>query len=506
MHARASEIQSRPGFGVHRLSRRGFLVLSAGVLVAACSPAAAPPPAKPAESKPTEAPKPAAPPSTAAPAAAQPTAAPAVSSGPVTVPFYTTENDPKSLDFFKGVGEEFKKVNQNVELKITVYQDETQLQFLTTAFQTGTDLGIFAAPAAQVTSWAKQGFLLPLDPIIQRIGPDDFLPGTRTQVDGKDYAMPFQSNASALWYRKDLFEKDGLKPPNTYEEYVAAAQALNREGILGIASTIGGAPQMAIQFFQPYIYQAGWDYYDRQGNLTFDKPPVLDAIKRYVTVMKNAAPSMYNAGYPEILNTYIAGKAAMATFPGRLGVNLEAKAPDFAEKTGVVAVPAGPVMTGKALFGSVQPYTVYAKTAHPDETLAFLEFLTTGDRELEFSMTVPGHLLPPLKSVRAKIKDYKSDYMTKHGDWVLALADMVPSTANAIQAMGAMNDGKFEKISNICPWGSAVWGNPAVDNVLFQEILIQNKDPEQAWKDASAKLKEMADKWKSENPDWKPAA
>ncbi len=447
-----------------RPTRRAFLVLLGAASAAACTPAStATPTAPPAAAKPTTATAgqataaaPAAQPTQAAApttAAAAPTAAPAAVSGSVTIPFYTTENDPQSLDFFKSAGDEFKQQNKNIDIKVTVYQDETQLQFLTTAFQTGTDLGIFAPPSAFVADWARKGFLLPIDPVIQKVGADDFLPGTRIPLDGKDYAMPFQANASALWYRKDLFDQAGLKPPTTYDAYLAAAQALNKEGTLGVASTIGGSAQMALQFFTPYLHQAGWDYYDRQGNVAFDKPEVLDAVKRYVDVMKNASKGMYNAGFGQILDTYIAGKAAMATFPGR-----------------------------------------------------FLQFLTTGDRELAFSMSVPGHLLPPLNSLRARLKDYKSDFMAKHSDWVIALADLVPTSADPILSMGSTIGQKFDKISNTCPWASDVWGKSAVDNTLFQEILIQGKDPEAAWKDASTKLKQIADTWKSANPTWKPSA
>ena len=96
--------------------------------------------------------------------------------------------------------------------------------------------------------------------------------------------------------------------------------------------------------------------------------------------------------------------------------------------------------------------------------------------------------------------------LKKHGDWVLTLAGLVPVATNTTLAMGAMNNGKLEKSTNICPWSGQVWSNPAVDNTLFQEILIRNTDPEQAWKDASGKLKQIAETWKEENPTWKPAA
>lgn len=441
--------------------------------------------------------------------AASPRAAgsPAASGGTKRIPLFTTENDPATLAFYDRTIAAYRQQRPDVSVEVSLYQDENQLQYLTTAFETGTDLGIFAPTPGFVTTWAKQGYLLPLDQIIQNVGAADFLDGTRIVVDGKDYAMPFQSNASALWVRQDLFQAEGLNPPTTYDEYVAAAKALNgKNGVIGVASVTGGAPQATLQFFTPYILQSGWDYFDKQGNLTFDRPEVLDAVKRFAGIMKYASPSLYNGTFQDIQNAYISGRAAMATFPGRLGVNVAAQAPDIAEKSTVVPVPAGPFMTGKLLFGGILHYSIHSKTAYPDEALAFLEFMTTAERELDFAMTVPGHLLPPLESVRKLVPTYKSDYMTAHGAWVTALNDMVPGAMNPALSMGSVSNQTFDKkLSNPCPWASQVWTNPPIDGTMFQEILINGKDPEAAWTTATAALKKVSDDWKQANPDWTPS-
>ena len=65
--------------------------------------------------------------------------------------------------------------------------------------------------------------------------------------------MPFQHNASALWCRKDLFDKAGLKLPTTYDEFLAAVKALNKDGIAGIATGVGAVPQLTLQYFTPYL-------------------------------------------------------------------------------------------------------------------------------------------------------------------------------------------------------------------------------------------------------------
>ncbi|MEI8166345.1 MAG: extracellular solute-binding protein [Chloroflexales bacterium] len=498
-----------------QLSRRQFLQVAvagstaiAGAALAACggAPAAAPTTAPTADAAaPTVA---ATAPAAAATAPAAGVTAPAVSSGAkLTIPLFTTENDPNTLDFYKRAIASFRQQYPEIDVAVTLYQDETQVQYLTTAFQTGADLGIFAPPSSFIAPWAEQGELLALDPLIQKLGADDFLKGTRVTVGGKDYAMPFQSNASALWVRKDLIEKEGLPLPTTYEQYLAIAKTFSgKDGMVGVSTGVGTVPQLALQYFSPFIYQSGWDYFDKQGNLTFDKPEVLEAVKRFSELLKYASPGLYNATYPDILNTFIAGRSPLGTFPGRMGVNLAAKAPDIAEKTTVVALPAGPFQTANLFFGGIQHYVISSKTAHPQETLAFLEHLTTGERSLDFAMTVPGHLLPPLESVRKLVPSYKSDFMSKHGEWVTTLLKLAPNAQNSSLSMGSVNNQTYEKISNICPWGAQIWNSSPIDGALFQEILINKKDPEAAWIAASAQLKAAADKWKQENPSWKPLA
>lgn len=517
-----------------RAALQGCILSATGAVVAACSsaapaqpttaPAAAPTGAAGSNAVPTAtaASAPAATTPTAAPttasAASAPTTAPTTAASPTaaaaaapsgtttTIPLYTTENDPSSIDFYKRTIASFQQSHPGTDLKITLYQDETELQYLTTAFQTGTDLGIFTVHAAEVGPWIQAGYLTPLDALVQKLGADDFLPGTRLTIGGHDYAMPYQANASALWVRKDLFQKEGLKIPQTYDDMLAAAKALNKNGIAGIATGVGAVPELTLQYFTPYIYQSGWDYFDKEGTLTFDQPEVLDAVKRFTDILKNAPKSFANVTYPDIINAYVAGKAAMGTFPGRLGVNTAAKAPQIADVTTVVPVPAGPFMTGKLLFGGIAHYALFSKTAKPDLTLEFLQYMTTGERELDFAMTVPGHLLPPLKSVAAKIKDYQSPFMSKYGSWVIDLSNMVPGAGSPALSMGSVNNHQFKRIGNVCPWGSKVWGGPPVDGTMFQEILLKGTDPEVAWKNAAATMKKDADDWKKANPAWKPTA
>ncbi len=75
--------------------------------------------------------------------------------------------------------------------------------------------------------------------------------------DGKVYVLPSEGDTAWLWYRKDLFEKASLKPPETWEEFYAAAKALNdpANGVYG--AVIGAKPDEAWWDFMYYLFGQG---------------------------------------------------------------------------------------------------------------------------------------------------------------------------------------------------------------------------------------------------------
>ena len=79
-----------------------------------------------------------------------------------------------------------------------------------------------------------------------------------------------------LYYRKDLFQKAGLKVPTNFAELEAAAKKLNADGVAGIASRGKGAA--AVTQLSSYVYNYGGLYLDK-GVAVFDSKPAVDAIR-----------------------------------------------------------------------------------------------------------------------------------------------------------------------------------------------------------------------------------
>jgi multiple sugar transport system substrate-binding protein len=440
------------------------------------------------------------------------------SSGPSdktkTVPLYTNQNDPASLAFFGAVALAYQKTHPNVQIPVNLYDDGTAVQFLTTSFQTGHDVGIFTPPPSFVNAWVKAKLLLEIDDTVSSIGKDEFLPGTRFIINGHDYSIPYQVNQSGLWYRTDLFQAAGIKAPlATYDDLISALKELHgRNGKIGIASGVGGdVPDVSLHCMTPYILQSGWGYFDKNGKLTFNRDEVFAGVQRFLGVLKYTDKSMYNATYGDLVTAYVSGRAAMVHYPGRVGNNVAASAPAIEAVTDFMPEPGGPFMTGKLNFGTPRGWSIYAKTAHPTEAKDFLKFMMTGQNLVDWALTVPGQILPGLKSALAMFNDPNNKsvaankYMAKHAAWVRKIEDLVPFTVNEEIGMGGVSNNHYQFASNPNPFGDKIWKNPAIDAVMIQQVVLQARDPSAAWKDATNQMDQASKDFFAKNPSWKPA-
>ncbi|MCV0424352.1 MAG: extracellular solute-binding protein [Roseibium sp.] len=92
----------------------------------------------------------------------------------------------------------------------------------------------------------------PLDDLVAKHG-DGLTKNQLITIDGKVMAVAFMANAQHLVYRKDILEKVGAEPPKTYEDMIAIADKIRKEGIM--ENPVGGA------------YAAGWNLAQEFNNM-----------------------------------------------------------------------------------------------------------------------------------------------------------------------------------------------------------------------------------------------
>lgn len=420
--------------------------------------------------------------------------------GPKVIPFFTTESDPAQIAILKTLVTDYQRLHPDVEIDIVLASPASRGRRLLTALASGADLGIFEIEPTLMTEWVEANYLLPLDDVVKAIGPDDYVAGSLFTHRGQVYALPYAISVYGLWVRTDLLAEAGLPLPTTYEQVLEAAQTLTQGELYGIALP-AGQNIATVNYFSTFLWQNGGDYFTCEGQVAFGQPEALTAVKKWAALARYAPPGFTTWGYSEQIEAFLRGRVAMSMYAGRLGTNIADKAPELEDRVTVVFPAWGPE---KVTLGVWSRLAIAAGTRHRAEAKAFLQWLLSGDRLLRYNLTVPGHMIPPLKSVQAMTVAHDSPYVTRHADWLRSFNEWAAYTNHPAMNMGSIRQGRFVRSEVVPPWGSAVFGTPGIVDKMLQQITPSGRDPEAAWQDAVIELEKIVSQWKAQHPTWQP--
>jgi multiple sugar transport system substrate-binding protein len=133
--------------------------------------------------------------------------------------------------------QEFNQTHPNIRLQIIEGPNETnQVEDLyTSSFLLGeSPYDLVYMDIVWVPKFAAAGWLLPLSNYISEAELEPFLNGDIAggTYEGQLYRMPFRSDAGMLYYRKDLLNKAGYEPPETFKELMEISQDLQKQDLV----------------------------------------------------------------------------------------------------------------------------------------------------------------------------------------------------------------------------------------------------------------------------------
>lgn len=169
---------------------------------------------------------------------------------------------------------------------------------------------------------------------------DDILESWRgaTSVDKKPYGIPYDGEATLQVYRTDIYDKLGLKPAETLEDYVANAARANDPGnrLWGAALRGFRGAGQNMYIFPSIFLEFGGKWFDGT-HLTVDTKPAVEALEWYVNLLTKYAPDgVQNWNWPDIADAF--GQGTLASY---IDANTSAS---------VVANPASSKVVGKIGF------------------------------------------------------------------------------------------------------------------------------------------------------------
>jgi multiple sugar transport system substrate-binding protein len=276
-------------------------------------------------------------------------------------------------DLVKASIPDFEKAT-GIRVKVEQLQESQLSTKLATEFATrSSTVDVFMTrPLQEAKMFYKNGWCEPL-----AMDFSDYPKNVMSVVtfEGKVYIVPLVMDWEVLYYRKDLFQKAGLKVPTNFTELEAAARKLNSDSIAGLASRGKGAA--AVTQLSSYVYNYGGLYLDK-GMAVFDSKPAVDAIRFYGKLLSNYGPKGVTAmSWENILPLFQAGKIAMwtdtAVFYGEV---VDPAKTQVAGKVGIANFPAGPKMN-TPYFATAWGMAIGSQSKHKDLAMQFLQWATS---------------------------------------------------------------------------------------------------------------------------------
>lgn len=127
--------------------------------------------------------------------------------------------------------------------------------------------------------------------------------------------FPIRGHVQLMFYRKDIFDKLGLKAPNTWDEMVESGKLISaKTDMAGVAMYYGKTAGQNLMIWFNYLWGMGGDLLDAKGQPAFNSPAGVAATQAYIDVMlKHKAAPVASASFNETdaVNSVAQGKSAM---------------------------------------------------------------------------------------------------------------------------------------------------------------------------------------------------
>lgn len=139
-------------------------------------------------------------------------------------------------------------------------------------------------------------------------GKKGYLPGPT----GSLFGIPYGSETSVLGYRKDIFEKHGLKVPTNYEELLKLACEIPKlePGMGGVSSRAASGHQ-ASHAFLLHLAPLGGKVLDDNWNPVINNEAGVKAANALKTIVDCGPEGAQSFAFGEALNSFLQGKTAM---------------------------------------------------------------------------------------------------------------------------------------------------------------------------------------------------
>lgn len=205
--------------------------------------------------------------------------------------------------------------------------------------------------------------------------------------EGANYlGFPLRGHVQLMFYRKDIFNKLGLKAPDTWDQMVEAGKVIqSKTDLAGVAMYYGKTGGQNLMIWMNYLWGMGGSLIDAQGNPVFNSPQGIAATHAYLDVLlKHKVAPAASAAFNETdaVNSMAQGKSAMVpVWWWRYASLTDPKTSTLnADQVGFVPLPS---MPGKdnTTYTNTWFYGINRNSKRKDAAMEYLAWLTQPEIE-----------------------------------------------------------------------------------------------------------------------------
>ncbi len=276
--------------------------------------------------------------------------------------------------------------------------------------------------------------------------------------DNKIYGIPWYVDVRVLFYRKDLYEKFNVNPPQSWDEMVSIGEKLIEKDKDGKIVSYPYTISIHWQEICPFIWQNGGELVDlKTKKVKFISPEVKEAIRFFVNLRKDLCPT---TTLGDLIYAFRTGQVK-SFFSGPYMVEvLKKQAPEITGKWSVALMPKKKTRTS---FVGGSNLVIFKNSKNKDLAWKFIEFLSGPEIQVEWYK-----ITSDLPSVRSA---WENEILAK--DPVLKVFHQQLEDAKS-----PPNIPKWEQIAEVL-------------HQKVEEIIVGGKDIDLALKEAEQKAKEI---------------
>ncbi|TSB45603.1 extracellular solute-binding protein [Alkalicoccobacillus porphyridii] len=290
----------------------------------------------------------------------------------------------------EGYIQRFEDENPGVKVNLQAIPWDNIYDNLLTAVASGSGPDVVQLGTSYMADFASTGALLPLDEYVEEypnLDPDHFFEGATDSALYNDelMAVPWYVETRVLFYRTDLLADVGYPDgPETWEELYEAAKKLYDRGHGLYGMTLPENDDTI-----PYIFawQNGVEFETDNMGVDFSDPKFVESVEYYTRFFREDLAPLGLGLDP--MQSFVDGIQPMFFEPPYRYQQLIDNYPDFDDWD-------TKMMPGKENNVSViggSNMAVFEWSEHPDESVAFLSYLTDRDTQIDYFNDV--RVLPP---------------------------------------------------------------------------------------------------------------